>query len=122
MGAPLHCYTCAGRGEFFENCGRAEPECVYRPVRNVKRCIRIEMLYVTSGDIFYLRLILLKRKACSDKDGLTYRGGVYLFCATATNNLLLHMVLWIALMTSVKHLVICVLMELDVSVEATLLC
>jgi hypothetical protein len=30
------------------------------------------MLYVTSGDIFYLHLILLNRKACSDKDVLTY--------------------------------------------------
>ena len=32
---------------------------VYNPVRQVKRCICIEMLYVTSGDIFYLHLILL---------------------------------------------------------------
>jgi hypothetical protein len=30
------------------------------------------MLYVTSSDSFYLRLILLNRKACSDKDVLTY--------------------------------------------------
>jgi hypothetical protein len=45
---------------------------VYVPVREVKRCIRIEMLYVTSSDIYYLRLILLNRKACSDKDVLTY--------------------------------------------------
>ncbi len=30
------------------------------------------MLYVTSGDNFYLRLILLNRKARSDKDVLTY--------------------------------------------------
>jgi hypothetical protein len=30
------------------------------------------MLYVTSGDIFYLCLIMLNRKACSDKDVLTY--------------------------------------------------
>jgi hypothetical protein len=43
-----------------------------------KRCICIEMLYVTSGDMFYLRLILLNRKAHSDQDVLTYnpvRGG-----------------------------------------------
>ncbi len=36
------------------------------------------MLYVTGGDIFYLSLILLKRKARSDRDVLTYnpvRGG-----------------------------------------------
>ena len=30
------------------------------------------MLYVTSGDIYYLRLILLNRKAHIDKDVLTY--------------------------------------------------
>jgi hypothetical protein len=51
---------------------------VYVPVRQVKRCVRIEMLYVTSGDIYYLRLILLNRKARSDNDVLTYtpvRGG-----------------------------------------------
>jgi hypothetical protein len=30
------------------------------------------MLYVTNGDIFYLHLILLNRKAHSDKDVLTY--------------------------------------------------
>jgi hypothetical protein len=51
---------------------------VYRPMRQVKRCICIKMLYVTSGDIFYLHLIVLNRKACSDRDVLTYipvRGG-----------------------------------------------
>jgi hypothetical protein len=40
---------------------------VYRPVRPVKRCICKEMLYVTSGDSFYLRLILLNRKTRSDR-------------------------------------------------------
>jgi hypothetical protein len=45
---------------------------VYRPVRQVKRCVCIEMLYMTGGDIFYLRLILLNRKARRDKDVLTY--------------------------------------------------
>jgi hypothetical protein len=45
---------------------------VYRPVRQVKRCICIKMLYITSGDIFYPHLILLNRKACSDKDVLIY--------------------------------------------------
>ncbi len=45
---------------------------VYWPVKQVKRCICIKMLYVTSGDNFYLRLILLNRKARSDKDILTY--------------------------------------------------
>ncbi len=45
---------------------------VYWPLRQDKRCICIKMLYVTSVDTFYLRLILLNRKACSDKDALTY--------------------------------------------------
>jgi hypothetical protein len=36
---------------------------VYQPVRQVKRCICIKMLYINSGDIFYLHLILLNRKA-----------------------------------------------------------
>jgi hypothetical protein len=46
---------------------------VYQPVRQVKICICIDMLYITSGDIFNLRLIPLNRKAHSDKDVLTYR-------------------------------------------------
>ncbi len=58
--------------------GMEEFRYAYRPVREVKRCIRIEMLYVTSGDIYYLRLILLNRKVRSDRDVPTYvpvRGG-----------------------------------------------
>ncbi len=54
--------------------GMEEFRYAYRPVREVKRCIRIEMLYVTSGDIYYLRLILLNRKARSDRDVLTCSG------------------------------------------------
>ncbi len=44
----------------------------------MKRCVCIEMLFVTNGDIYYLCLILLNRKARSDNDVLTYtpvRGG-----------------------------------------------
>jgi hypothetical protein len=41
---------------------------VYVPVNKITRCIRIEMLYQTSGDIYYLRLILLHRAATSDID------------------------------------------------------
>ncbi len=44
---------------------------VYVPVREVMRCVCIEMVYVTSGDIYYLRLILLNRKARNDEDVLT---------------------------------------------------
>jgi hypothetical protein len=49
----------------------AEIQYVYCPVRQVTRCIRIEMLYVTSGYIVYLHLILLNRKAHSNQDVLT---------------------------------------------------
>ena len=45
---------------------------VYVPLRQVKICVCIEMLYVTSGDIYYLCLILLNRKAHSDNNVLTY--------------------------------------------------
>ncbi len=49
-----------------------QPICyVYWPVRQDKRCIHIEMLYVTRGDNFYLRFIQLNRKVHSDKDVLT---------------------------------------------------
>ena len=41
---------------------------VYVPVKKIARCIRIEMLYPTCGDIYYLRLILLRRAATSDID------------------------------------------------------
>ena len=41
---------------------------VYVPVTKISRCIRIEMLYPTSGDIYYLRLILLHRPATIDVD------------------------------------------------------
>ena len=44
---------------------------VYVPVKKITRCIRIEMLYPTSGDIYYLRLILLRRAATSDVDART---------------------------------------------------
>jgi hypothetical protein len=44
------------------------------------------MLYVTSGDILYLSLILLNRKVRSDKDVLTYipvcGGGETIFCTS----------------------------------------
>jgi hypothetical protein len=69
---------------------------VYCPVRQVKRCIRIEMLYVTSGDIFYLRLILLNRKAHSDQDVLTYNynavrgGGEPLVCMSYQQSAIAH--------------------------------
>jgi hypothetical protein len=67
---------------------------VYRPVRMVKRCICIEMLYVTSGEIYYLRLILFNRKAHSDKDVLTYTpvcgGGKPVVCSSYQQSAIAH--------------------------------
>ncbi len=67
---------------------------VYRPVRQVKQCIHIEMLYVTGGDILYLRLILLKRKARSDRDVLTYNpvrgGGEPILCNSYQQSAIAH--------------------------------
>jgi hypothetical protein len=64
------------------------------PVRQVKICIHIEMLYITSGDIFYLRLILLNRKAHSDQDVLTYNpvrgGGEPLVCTSYQQSAIAH--------------------------------
>jgi hypothetical protein len=52
------------------------------------------MLYVTSGDIYYLRLILLNRKARSDKDVLTYLpvcgGGKSVVCSSYQQSAIAH--------------------------------
>ncbi len=67
---------------------------VYRLVRQVKRSIHIKMLYVTSGNIFYLHLILLNRKAHSDKDVLTYipvcGGGKQIVCMSYQQSAIAH--------------------------------
>jgi hypothetical protein len=47
-------------------------------MRQVKQCICIEMVYQTSGEIYYLHLILLKRPVLNDEDSRTLtavRGG-----------------------------------------------
>jgi hypothetical protein len=52
------------------------------------------MLYVTSGDIFYLCLIVLNRKTCSDKDVLTYipvcGGGKPIVCMSYQQSAIAH--------------------------------
>jgi len=52
------------------------------------------MLYVTSGDIYYLRLILLNRKARSDRDVLTYvpvrGGGEPIVCSSYQQSAIAH--------------------------------
>jgi len=67
---------------------------IYIPVREVKRCVRMESLFVTSGDIYYLRVILLKRKARSDKDALTYTpirgGGAPIVCSSYQQSAIAH--------------------------------
>ena len=58
------------------------------------RCICIKMLDVTSGDIFYLHLILLNRKVRSDKDVLTYilvcGGGKPIVCTSYQQSAIAH--------------------------------
>jgi hypothetical protein len=44
---------------------------MYVPVRQVKRCTRIEMVYQTIGERYYLRLILLKQPVLNDEDSCT---------------------------------------------------
>ncbi len=61
---------------------------LYTAINKVKRCVRLEMLYRTSGDIYYLRLLLLHKPSRRDKDNLTHitvhggGGGKPLVCAS----------------------------------------
>ncbi len=59
---------------------------IYIPLNKVKRCIHLEMLYRTIGDIYYPWLLLLHKPSCKDKDNLTYipvcGGGEPLVCAS----------------------------------------
>ncbi len=52
----------------------------------MKRCVHLEMLYRTIGDIYYLCLLLLQKPSRGDKDNLTYKtvcgGGEPLVCAS----------------------------------------
>ncbi len=60
----------------------------------LKRWVCIEMQHVTSGNIYYLCLILLNRKACSDKDVLTYvpvrGGGEPIVCSSYQQSAIAH--------------------------------
>jgi hypothetical protein len=59
---------------------------IYMPINKVKGCIHLEMLYRTSGDIYYLHLLLLHKPSRGDKDNITYftvcGGGEPLVCAS----------------------------------------
>ena len=82
------------------------------------------MLYVTSGDIFYLRLILLNRKAHSDQDVLTYNpvrgGGEPLVCTSYQQSAITHGVMLIVLMMCVQLSSTCVQMARELNVGAIL--
>ena len=56
--------------------------------------MRSHRIYVTSGDIYYLRLILLNRKARSDNDVLTYTpvggGGKPIVCTSYQKSAIAH--------------------------------
>jgi hypothetical protein len=41
---------------------------IYVPLNKVKRCVRLEMLYRTSGDIYYLQLLLLHKPSRGDEE------------------------------------------------------
>jgi hypothetical protein len=45
---------------------------IYVPLKKEKRGVCLEMLYRTSGDIYYLHLLLLHMPSQGDKDNLTY--------------------------------------------------
>ncbi len=70
---------------------------IYVPVRQVKRCIRIEMVYQTIGEIYYLRLICLKRPVLNDEDSRTLtavRGGGKPIVFSSYQQSALLMVMW----------------------------
>ncbi len=67
---------------------------IYISINKVKRCVRPEMLYKTSGDIYFLRLLLLHKPSRGDKDNLTYitvcGGGEPLVCASYQQSAIAH--------------------------------
>jgi hypothetical protein len=67
---------------------------IYILLNKVKRCVYLEMLYRTSGDIYYLRLLLLHKPSRGDKDNLTYipvhGGGEPLVCASYQQLAIVH--------------------------------
>ncbi len=72
--------------EFYGNGNADVYAFIYIPLNKVKRCVRLEMLYGTSSDTYYLRLLLLHKPSHRDKDNLMYipicGGGKSLLCAS----------------------------------------
>ncbi len=69
----------------------------YIPLNKVKRCVRLEMLYRTSGDIYYLCQLLLHKPSRGDKDNIMYipvhGGGEPLVCASYQQSAIAHGIL-----------------------------
>ena len=59
---------------------------IYKPINKVKRYVCLEMLYRTSGDIYFLRLLLMHKPSHGEKDNFRYftvrGGGEPLVCAS----------------------------------------
>jgi hypothetical protein len=68
--------------------------CIYIPINKVKRCVHLETFFRTSGDIYYLHLLLLHKPSRADKDNLTYitvpGGGEPLVCASYQQSAIAH--------------------------------
>ncbi len=66
----------------------------YISLNELKRCVHLEMLYRTSGDILYLCLLLLHKPSHGDKDNLTYipvrGGGKPLVCTSYQQSAIAH--------------------------------
>ncbi len=60
----------------------------------MKRCVHLEILYRTSGDIYYLHLLLLHKPSQEDEDNLTYTpqrgGGEPLHCTSYQQSTIAH--------------------------------
>ncbi len=57
---------------YFDFADEAAIQYIYVPLTQVKRCTRLEVLYITSGDIYYLCLIYLMRPVLNDEDSRTF--------------------------------------------------
>jgi hypothetical protein len=93
---------------------------IYLPINKVKRCVCLDR---TSGDIYYLHLLLLHKPSHRYKDNLTYitvgGGGEPLVCASYQQSAL-HMVLWRVLTMSDQLLMTCLNLEQQHNAGATL--
>jgi hypothetical protein len=80
--------------EFYSNGNADVYAFIYIPLNKAKRCVHLEMLYRTSSDTYYLRLLLLHKPSHRDKDNLMYipvcGGGKSLLCASYPQSAIAH--------------------------------